>query len=81
MARMRNDAAQLPAHMRAVFYRQCARDAECQAHKCPNLETRESYRRLAELWLVLAEQADGESEIPGSSASRLVQPLHLSVSR
>jgi hypothetical protein len=80
MSRIRNDTTGLPAHMRAVFYRQYARDAECMAHKCPSLETSESYRRLAQLWLALAEQMDEASGIPGAAPSP-IEPLHLSVWR
>ena len=80
MARMTNDAAELPPHMRAVLYRQFARDAEYRAHKCCAPEARESYRRLAELWRSLAEQMDAASEIAGGTQMR-VQPLHLSAPR
>jgi hypothetical protein len=80
MARMTNDAAELPSHMRAVFYRQFAREAECLAHKCPTPETSQSYRHLAELWLALAEQMDAASDSP-NVAGLAVHPLHLSASR
>jgi hypothetical protein len=63
--------------MRAVLYRQFARDAEYSAHRCSTLETRESYRRLAELWHALGEQMDAAPEVP-SGTRVAVQPLHLS---
>ena len=74
MARMRNDAAEIPAHMRAVLYRQYARDAEYSAHKSPTLDTRQSYRCLAELWRILAEEMDAERD--AASPRTMVQPLH-----
>ena len=76
MARMANEAAGLPPHMRAVFYRQFARDAESMAHKCLTPETSESYLQLAEQWRILAEQMDAMTDFPdfansGTQAARI----------
>jgi hypothetical protein len=79
MARMANEAAGLPPHMRAVFYRQFARDAEAMAHKCLAEDTRDSYRQLAEQWRLLAEQMDAISDPPDFAGSD-VHPLNVSYS-
>jgi hypothetical protein len=79
MARITNDVAELPPHMRAVFYRQFARDADSLAHKCPSPENAESYRHLAGQWRALAEQMDAATDFPDLAAFA-VHPLHISAS-
>jgi hypothetical protein len=79
MARITNDVAELPPHMRAVFYRQFAREADSLAHKCPSPENAESYRHLAEQWRALAGQMDAATDFP-DLAGFAVHPLHISAS-
>jgi hypothetical protein len=79
MARTTNDVAELPPHMRAVFYRQFAREADSLAHKCPSPENAESYRHLAEQRRALAEQMDAATDFP-DLAGFAVHPLHISTS-
>ena len=58
MSRIPNDIADLPPYVRAVFFRQYAREAESLAHKSRGSEGQASYRAIAEQWHALAEQAD-----------------------
>ena len=75
MARMANEVAGLPPHMRAVFYREFAREADSKAHKSPTAEARDSYTLLADQWRALAEQMDALSDFPNVAGLR-VHPLH-----
>jgi hypothetical protein len=63
--------------MRAVFYRQFAREADSMAHKCSTPETRNSYRQLAIQWRSLAEQMDDMNDFPDIGEAG-IHPLNVS---